>query len=270
MARVNYVKKARQLYHTKPVIDPETGQPRRTVVTKNGEPRKDKRGNVVYHTVTVADRDRPKPNLRCDFQGCDVGPAPGEILPGQSYKFISLRFGQRSRHAAHPNWKVWEYSSSRAAQVAQVQDAMHAEVDAWEPEAVEDFEDLKGSLQQQAQDAHDEAREAVENMPEQLQDGSQAAENAEALEAWVDGFDQAQAPDAPDEEECDACGGDGEVDNPDYDADEAAAGEDYDEAEKVDCDACDGTGKVEPDGLPDEWVEEARDALREAVDSCEL
>jgi len=285
MPRVNRVKSARALFHTKPVLD-EDGKPKQSpvMVTKTvrneetGEYEKvqvqktTKSGRPVTRAVVVQDRDRPKPNLRCDFSGCAVGDKPGEILPGQPYKFLKLRFSQKNRHAEHPDWQHWEYSSSVAAQCAQLQQEMHSAIDSFEFTSDEDFDALKQELQDMAQGFADEREEALGNMPESLQDGSQAQEYAEAAESWVGEFDNVSEPSADALEDCETCGGEGK------DTCQVCDGSQEDE-EGNQCEECGGTGEVEcedcdegktPDTLSEDWIEEARDALREAVDAAEF
>lgn len=304
MPRVTHVKAARQRYETVPVIDPDTGEPKvTTVMRKDGvTPKTTKRGKTVTMRVTVADKTKPLPNLRCDFSGCDID--GGEILPGTPYKHITPRSGpfggyQRNRHEAHPNWAVWEYSSSVSAQAAQLQAEMHAAIDAFEFDVAEDFDALRDEITEMADGFVQEREEAVSNMPESLQDGSQAQEYQEAAESWKDEIDGAQAPDAPDEQDCEECEGTGKVDvkwyvnGPDAqslaedgfdtqeDADAALNGhleanpseteDDWTvEQEGDDCETCEGTGKVESEELDEDWVEEAKGILRDAVDASQL
>ena len=90
---------------------------------KDGTQKTTKTGRAVFMTVTVVDKTKPKPNLKCDFRGCDID--GGEILPGTPYMHISPKSGpyggrQLNRHQAHPAWNVWEYSSSMSARLAQI------------------------------------------------------------------------------------------------------------------------------------------------------
>jgi hypothetical protein len=283
MPRVNFVKKAQQRYAMVPVIDPETGQPKRVkvMVTKSVRqedgsyekvqvPKTNKRGIETSRRITIADKDKPLPNLRCDFPGCDIDNR--EILPGTPYKFISVKrqYGgvQYNRHAAHPSWQVWEYSDSMSARVARTQKDMHDALDAFEFGTVDDFEAAKDELRDMAQGMLDEQEDVVSNMPEQLQDGSQAQQYAEALESWVDEFENADQPDeSMNEEECQQCAGTGKVENPDYDSEDPEGTEE----EEIDCDAegCED-GTVKTDEPSEDWIEAARDALREAIDAAEL
>jgi hypothetical protein len=284
MARVTYVKSARQRYKMVPVLN-EDGSPKVTpVLRRDGSPKKTKRGREVTMRVTVQDKTQPLPNLRCDFPGCDID--GGEILPGTSYKHITPRSGpyggtQRNRHAAHPSWNVWEYSYSRAAQVARVCNDMSEAIDSWEPTDESDFDSLRDELEQMAQEAADEAREAVDNMPEQLQDGSQAAENADMLEDWVGEFGNASAPDEEFYEDCEVCDGTGETMQECDTCGGSGEVEDDDEPEGTrQCDDCGGSGEVEDsceecdggktDVVSEDWIEAAREALREPVDACPL
>jgi hypothetical protein len=298
MARVTRVKSAQQRYKMVPDVDPETGEQRVVpVLRRDGTPKKTKHGREVTRRLTVKDRGQPLPNLRCDFPGCDVD--GGEILPGTPYKHITPRSGpyggtQRNRHAGHPDWAVWDYSYSVTAQAARLQHEMEGEIDAYEFASTDDFDDLRQSLVSQAEDFLSEREEARDNLPEQLQDSSQAAEYAEAAEAWVSALEDAEAPDDADAlEDCEACGGTGEVDSdlwyvngPDsqslneegYEGEAEAQADldaylaehpDEDESEwsleqgdDVECEECDG-GKT--DAVSEDWAEEARSALRDAV-----
>lgn len=266
MPRVTHVKHARQRYETVPVIDPETGEQKTTpmISKRTGEQKTTKRGKPVVLGLTRQDRTKPLPNIKCDFPGCTVD--GGEILPGTPYKHITPRSGpyggrQRSRHAEHPSWKVWEYSSSTSARVAQIQDAMDSSIDAFEFSDPSDFEGLKDELSQMAQELLDEKEDALSNMPEGLAYGSQVEEQRDTLQEWVDSIESVGQPEDPEtEEDCPECNGVGRV--PDVDSIEEEA--------EIDCDECSGTGLVEIDGIPDEWIEEAKEALRDAIGECNV
>lgn len=279
MPRITHVKKAQQRYETVPVLD-ENGQPKRTpVMRRDGTQKVTKRGKPVFMAVTAQDKTRPKPPLKCDFGGCDID--GGLILPGTSYKHITPKSGpyggyQRNRHSTHPDWKVWEYSSSVSAQLAQVQDDMHTTIDEYDLSSPDDFDDLRDSVAEMARSFADERQEAVDNMPEGLQDGSQAQEYAEAAESWADEVENVDAPDFDGEcgecsgqgtVDCDTCNGQGQVDPDDEDAAEQVDCDDCDGKGTVDCDECGGSGEVD---AADDWVEEAKQALRDAVDECQI
>jgi hypothetical protein len=275
MPKITHVKSARQRFETVPVLD-EDGRPKVTpVMRRDGSPRLTKTGRPVSMAVTVADRGRPLPNLRCDFPGCEVD--GGEILPGTPYKHISPRSGpyggrQLSRHEEHPNWSVWDYSSSRSAQVAREQAEMHSLIDSWDGEG---FDDLRQSLVDLAQGQADEQEEALSNMPEALQDGSQAQEYLEALEEWVS---EIEACDEPEDEfeDCEECDGTGERE--DLECEDCGGTGDAEDGGG--CEGCGGTGEAEgecgacdggkADVRSEDWLEAARDALREAVDSVAI
>jgi DnaJ-class molecular chaperone len=145
-------------------------------------------------------------------------------------------------------------------QKARLQADMHTLIDDYEFTAEEDFEALRDDLASQAEDFRSER--------EQLQDGSQAQEYAELAQEWVDAIEGADEPTADAAAECEACDGTGKVENPDYDPDveDALDGEDEEEA---DCEECDGTGTL-TDVLNEDWIEEARDNLRNAVDEAQF
>jgi hypothetical protein len=302
MARVTHVKKAQQRYETVPVIDEATGEQKVTpVMGRDGEQKVSKRG-PVFMRVTMADKTKPLPPLECDFNGCDI--TDGKILPGQAYQHITPKSGpyggrQRSRHEAHPSWQIWEYSYSVSAQAAQVQNDMHETIDGFEFTDVSDFDALRDEVAEMADAFVSDREEALSNMPEGLQDGSQAQEYVEMAESWKDEIEQASVPDGGTEEDCADCDGTGKdevkwfVNGPDnqslsedgFDSEDEAnaaladhleANEDDDEDDwsveqgdnGEDCEICEGTGTAP--GMSEDWIEEAKDAIREAVDGCEI
>lgn len=280
MARVTFIKKARQRYEMVPVLDAEGKQVISPVKNlRTGEAKKTKHGREVTMKQTIADKTKPLPPLTCDYPNC---PVEGKVIAvGTAYKHITPRSGpyggrQRNRHADCPTWQVWEYSYSTGARVAQVQNDIHAMIEGYELTVEDDFDDMRDEAAGMAGELRDEKEDTVSNMPEQLQDGSQAQEQFEALEQWVDEIESADAPDMEDhEEECGTCDGSGKVENPDYDAEMAEGGENeeegYEEEEEIDCEDCDGTGKDTSEGsVSEDWIEAAKDALREAVDGCEI
>ena len=279
MARITHVKSAQQRYATVPVIDPETGQQKVTPVTrKDGTQKVTKRGKPVFLRVTKADKTKPLPNLRCDFPGCTID--GGEIKPGTAYKHISPKSGpyggtQRNRHAAHPSWQVWDYSYSINAQAQRIShDAME------QVSGVESVEDVEGILSEAAEairELAEQRRESAQNIEDGFGHATYQSEqlesDADELDSWADEVEGTDVPELPEPEntDCDECGGTGEVDNPDYDADEDAEDEDYAEPTTVECAECGGSGEVENDEPTDEqmddWRSEVEDALS-VLDEC--
>jgi hypothetical protein len=285
MPRVTHVKAAQQRYRTVPVLDPATGEPKRTPVInkRTGKPKVTKTGREVTMKVTVADKSQPLPELSCDFPGCTIN--DGKIAVGTAYKHITPKSGpyggrQRNRHEEHPNWNVWEYSSSLSAMVAQAQSnggdsiANLAEVD--------DFESVRDDLASMAQELLDEKQESLDNMPEGLGEGSMLAEQVEALESWVQEIESAEAPDepeaefvtkwfvtGPDEQSLNEEGFDDEDEA--QQALSAFLAEHEDESEddwSVDSEETDEEGEVSEEDL-EEWLDQAREVLQEALDSFE-
>lgn len=329
MPRVTHVKKAQQRYKTVPVMG-EDGQPKKTPVMRNGVQKTTKRGVPVFMKVTKADKSQPLPELDCDYPGCDIN--GGKIAVGTPYKHITPKSGpyggyQRNRHAEHPNWAPWEYSSSLSARVAQVQSEAGDLISSYEFSAPEDFDDLKQQVVDMASELRDEKEEAVNNMPEGLAEGSQAQEQYEALEQWVDEIDGCDAPDHDDTcgdcegsgtVDCEDCGGTGHVEededsgrwfvvNADGSGDvfedqtegfetEEDAQRQLDELLKVtgeaadaftilirtpdeECETCEGEGTIDceqcggegtiDDEVSEDWAEEAKQVIQDALDNCE-
>jgi hypothetical protein len=251
MARVTHVKKAQQRYHTKPVIDPATGQQKVTpVLRKDGSPKLTKGGRAVVLRVTERDLDRPKPLLRCDSCG-------ENIQLGTPYKWVEPHGrGQLTRHAGCPTWQEWELSNSLSARIAQIQHG--------EPEG-DTVDDVKAWLEEKANEIRElasEKRDAFDNLPENFQQVSELGDIADQLEGWADEVEQTELPEEPEpeDEDCGECGGTGKVEGQDAevnDIDDAGCGE------------CDGTGQVTPEELSeearDEWLDELRGAAIEAL-----
>ena len=270
MARITYVKKAQQRYYTVPVIDPETGQQKKTPVMnkRTGEQKVTKTGRPVFLKVTTEDRTKPKPNLRCDFGGCQVGPIPGEIVPGQSYKHITPRSGpyggvQKNRHSEHPNWNVWEYSSSLSARIAEAQNEMPDVSSFQDPSEVEEaLSNVAEMIRSIAEEKRDSASNIEDGFGHPTQMSEELEEIADSLEAWADEIEQTDVPELPDpvdaEEECEACGGTGLL------AETAEGDEDTDPEEP--CTACEGEGTVTPDEPTEEQIDEWRSEVESAID----
>lgn len=206
MPRTTVVEKAQQRYYTKPVIDPETGEQKQTPVMRNGEQRTTKRGKPIFMKVTERDLDRPKPNLRCDFPGCDID--GGEILPGTAYKHITPKSGpyggtQRNRHKVHRGWYQWEYSSSLGARLAQVAHNFSQAL-----ESVESEDDVQSALDDAASEIEsiaEEKREGASNIEDGFGHATTASEELEEiagqLEDWAEEIKAADIPELPEPEE---------------------------------------------------------------------
>jgi hypothetical protein len=265
------VAKAQQRYHTKPVLD-ENGQPKRVpVLRKDGTPKVTKRGKTVTMAVTERDLTRPKDLLRCDFPGCTID--GGRIQVGTPYMWIKPKSGPygghlKARHAGHPAWQVWDYSSSLSAQVARIAHDAYEAVDGAESE-----DDVTGILENAAQEVRDLAEQKRDGASN-IEDGfghptSQSEEleqQADDLDSWADDIESAEVPSQDeyldeDDVDCDECQGTGTVEVQTEDD------EDYTEAE---CETCGGTGQVEnedPETDLDAWREAVTEALS-VVDEC--
>lgn len=239
MARIIHVKSARQRFEMVPDVDDLGNQKESLVRNPDGSPKTTKHGEKVYRRLTVQDRSKPLPNLRCDLPECGE-----EILPGQPYKHITPYDGeQHSRHAEHRDWHVWEYSNSRSAQIMRTQSEMHDALDAWQPTDEGDFESMREELEGMAQTEADDQEAALSAMPEGLQDGSQAAETLDLLEGWLDEISGADASNEDFYERCTGCNP-GDV-----------------------CSMCNDTGFTKE--VSERWELEARDTLSTAIDAFE-
>lgn len=258
MARITHVKKAQQRYETVAVLD-ENGQPKRTpVMTASGEQKVSRRG-PVFMTVTANVIDRPKPPYMCDFCG-----KPIEI--GTAYKHITPKSGpyggsKRTRHEEHPDWQVWEYSSSLSARIAQI--VAEAEQGLDNVESADDVSSIIEEAKDAIMELSSEKQEGSENIESgfghETEQSQELASLAEELSSWADEGDNIEVEDAPDEDQeeevdCDVCDGEGEVDNEDG-------------TETIPCTECDGTGQVPNDEYDTDGVsfEEWKDNLVSAV-----
>lgn len=285
MARVTHVAKAQQRYETVPVLD-ENGQPKRTPVMADGVQKVSKRG-PVYMTVTVADRSKPLAPYDCDF--CNK---PIEV--GTAYKHISPKSGpyggrKLTRHEGCPTWNVWEYNSSNASRVAQIQHDARQSIEQGIAEE-SDFESVRDEIVESIREFAAEKQEGADNIESGFGNSTSQSEEladlAQNLESWADEVEQAEAPEwpEPEEEDCEHCNGTGEepadsdVEVVEFDGpvDIEQGGDEGDDGEEVidpePCSVCEGACVVTPDEPDDEavqaWIEEAQTALQDAVDNC--
>lgn len=266
MPRVTYVKAAQQRYKTIPVLDAE-GNPTYRETTRA---RPTKRGATVTRTkITVADKTQPLPPLRCDYAGCTT--TDRQILPGQGYKWIKPKSGpyggsQRNRHAEHPNWHQWEYSSSLSARVAQIQhDFTEALGEGWDdPDFVrETLSNTAESIRELAEEKREAATNIEDGFGHETSQSEELNGIADELETWADDVEGAEVPDLPDPE--DAADEDKD-DCPDCDG---TGQDDPDAEEPTDCATCEGTGKVDPEEPTDAQMDEWRDEVENAISIVE-
>jgi len=265
MARITRVAKAQQRYETVPVIDPETGEPKRTPVInkRTGEQKTTKRGTPVFMSVTQLDKTKPKANLRCDFPGCDID--GGEILPGSAYMHVSPKSGpyggvQRNRHQVHPAWQQWDLSNSLSAQLARIAHDFSEAIDT--AESPDDVTTALGEAAASVEEIADQKQESADNIEEGFghatSSSEELTETADQLRDWAGEFESA---DVPEMTECEECSGDGKVECETCEG----SGEVEDEVGDKPCDDCEGAGDNECsncDGTGEDleaWREEVRD-----------
>lgn len=254
MPKVTHVKKAQQRYATKPVIDPATGEQKKTPVMRNGVQRTTKKGKPVFLSITERDLTKPLEPYTCD--ACHK---PIEI--GTPYKHITPKSGpyggrQRNRHESCPSWKQWEYSNSLSARTAQIEHEFSEAID-----GVDDPSDVTSALEAAAESAREistEKEEAASNIEEgfghETEGSQELASIAEELENWASDIESAEVPDLPEpeEDECDECGG---------------TGKDIEDEEK-DCEQCEGSGQFTPEEPTDEQMDEWRSEVSDIFPEC--
>lgn len=260
MPRVTHVKRAQQRYGTRPVIDPATGEQKRTpmINKRTGTQKVTKSGKPVFLRITERDLDRPKPLLTCDH--CHTA-----IEIGTPYKHISPKSGpyggrQLNRHESCPTWQVWEYSSSLSARIAQIQDAFQTDMAG----TIESPEDVTAALEAAAEAIRELAEEKRESASS-IEDGfghatyqsEELEQTADDLESWADEIENVSVPDLEDhgcdeceegEAECGECMGTGLVGNDDLVCEDCKEG-------RIECENCGGDA---------DWVD--LEAWREAVE----
>ena len=243
MPRVNHVQRAQQRYATKPVIDPETGVQKATLMmnSRTGQPKKTKRGELVYLRITERDLERPLPMPKCDYPECKH--ETREIAVGTPYKWIEPSgMAVRNRHADCPMWKVWEYSSSLSARIAQITE-----------DTIPDFDSLEYAQQwaadkaQEIRDLAEEKRESSNNIEEGFghptYQSEELSQQADDLDSWADDVENVDLPEFP------------EFLENDTDSDET---EEKGEAEEVE-------EAEEFEGKLSEWQSEVVSAIEEAL-----
>lgn len=259
MPRVTHVKRAQQRYGTRPVIDPATGEQKRTpmINKRTGEQKVSKSGRPVFLRITERDLTKPKPLLKCDHCHKDI-----EI--GTPYKWIKPKSGpyggrQLNRHAACPSWNVWDYSSSLDARIAQIQDAFQTDMNG--VESPDDVRDALSAAADSIRELAEEKREAASNIEDGFGHETYQSEElnqlGDDLEAWADDIENTEVPDQEDHQ-CDECDGTGEVQC------EVCDGTGDDDGEV--CTECTG-GQTECDncGGDADWID--KEAWREAVEA---
>jgi hypothetical protein len=252
MARVTHVKAAQQRYETVPVIDPETGEQKRTpVMRKNGTQKVTKTGKPVFLRVTREDRSKPKPNRKCDK--CGV-----EIKVGDPYKHVTPKSGpygghKRARCAACPTWKPSELSSSKMAGIYAAQE----DLDVSSATSADELTEAANDFAQAVRDVASEYQESADN----IEDGfghstyisEELADKASELESWADEIESLDFADAPDEDDF----------NLNEEGEEAPEGEDFDEDEYC----YNSDGETYDDALS-AWQDEEPGKLTDAASEC--
>lgn len=155
-----------------------------------------------------------------------------------------------------------ECRPSRAARESSALATVYAAMDDVDLSTCQTLGDLEEAVQAVADACREVADEYESNemyeINEMLQERAEMLNSAaDELESWNDSLD-----DEPDEDtDCEECDGTGEVE---------VEVDGSDEPNVEDCEECDGTGKVDAGDAHDEWLEQAREAAQEAIDSVEL
>lgn len=220
MARITRVAKAQQRYEQVPVIDPATGEQKRTPVMRNSKQRVTKRGELIFLSVTANDKTRPLPPRKC-------GMCHQEIQVGSPYKHISPRsgpYGGRTmyRCASCPDWHVWEYSSSLSARTAEISHNFWESFNGAIFESTDDVQEILNEAAEAIREIAGEKEESAQNIEDGFQHETQQSQElrdvSEQLNSWADDVEGVSLSDYPEPEEtdCGECGGECVVENPDF------------------------------------------------------
>lgn len=256
MARITHVKAARQRFATVSVIDPATGEQKRTPVMVARQSRQDdgeviktmvqkttKHGRPVFMKVTESDKDQPLANHRCETCG-------SEIKVGDPYKHVTPKSGPygghtRRRCAPCPIWDAWDLSNALWARIEQVispaQDAVEDAKSDHDADTVRTtLEEAAGGIRELAEEKTEGAQNMVDGFGHETEQSEELREQGESLEQWADEIESADIPDFPEEPDgvadCEECNGSGETDEPESEESDG---------ETVECKKCGGTGEVE-------------------------
>ena len=139
--------------------------------------------------VTVVKKARvSKYERKCDFPGC------GHVIaPGDGFKHISPRVPgslgsvTRYRCLTHPDWHLWEYSSSLSARIAEIQYDGNNEILQSDENTIEDLPTILG---EKIRELADEKRESAQNIEDGFGHSTSLSDelNGQAyeLESWAD------------------------------------------------------------------------------------
>jgi hypothetical protein len=197
MAAITRVKAAQQRYETVPVLGRDGEPIKIQLKNKDGSPRTDKRGHLVFITKTEPDRSKPKPVESC-------GKCGKAIEVGDPYKHISPKSGPYGgrrlvRCAACPDWQRWEYSSSLSARLEEISYYF------WENIVeVSEPDDVQSALDDAAQavtDLAEEKRASAENIEQGFQHATYQSDElnqvADDLESWASDISNTDIPSLP-------------------------------------------------------------------------
>jgi hypothetical protein len=229
MARVHYVKHARQRYE---MVSTDVVTP---VMRRDGTQKVTKSGKAVTRRASAPDKTKPLPNLKCGK--CGV-----EIKVGDPYKWVKVKrtYGGVTyyRCASCPRWRQSELSNSKMSGVYAAQERCDDEV--YECTSVGELESLRDELAEEIRNVGEEYGESADNMEDgfghETYQSAELREKAEALDGWAD-----------------------EIESTDFD--------EFDEDE-VDGDEDDETREDDIETARDEWIEEQRDKLSSIIQEC--
>jgi hypothetical protein len=211
IARVHYVKHARQRYERTAKHDEDGATVRSVVTRRDGTPKTTPKGRVITRRQTETVKDRPLPNYKC-------GKCGTEIKVGDPYRWFQVGFRSHYKQvrcveiSCSP--KTSELESSKLSSVyAAIEDAEATIAEADEPDEIESaVQDVANTVREVA----DEYREASVNPNTGAVFNTEAEERADTLDSSADELEswshtQDQEPETceehsgDDEDDCEEC-----------------------------------------------------------------
>ena len=208
------------------------------VLRKDGAPKLTKKGRPIERRLSAADESKPLPNRKCGK--CGV-----EIKVGDPYKWVAPKSGpyggsKKFRCGPCPDWRHWELSSSKMAEIWQAQEECGIE-------NVASVDDVRAALDvvvEAARSVGEQYQESADNIEEGFGHATSMsedlAEKASEIGGWADDLEGWDPPDG-DEFEAD--------DEADPDETEEERVERVEQAEQ-------------------DWLDEMRSSAEEAINEC--
>lgn len=263
VARIHYVKHARQPYAKVTKTDEEGNAVRVPVTSKRtGQQKVGRGGRPMTKRVSVRDTSKPLPLLKCSRCGT-------EIQPGDPYRWYTIGFRSHwktilcMKSVCTPKPSQLESSSVRATIMAAQEDASDS-LDGLDPDGTTttDVEEIVHQVGEAFREVADQLNEADEafggNQATEHYERAQTAESsADELEGWSTSSDE-----EPDFDSCENELHDEPEDRPGYDPESDEEPEAVIERGDSECESC--------SDIRQQWFDDLVNEARDAIDSAEM